>query len=470
LVQKLDKALARINVLESIIVEKDSRIAELESQLSKNSRNSHHPPSSDGPKKKVKRTNSLRTKSGKSSGGQKENKGTTLKRTQHPDYIVEHKPTACLNCTCTLNDVNSVFKLVSHRQVFDIPPSTIEVTEHRQFETVCTTCNHQNSGDYPLEVKYPVQYGSHIRRLCLYLHGFQFLPSKRIVSLLNDCFNICLSEGSVYNFIHEVEPKLDNQVRAITNSIIEHKVIHSDETGVRCSGSNHWVHTASTANTSLFFIHPKRGKQALDEWMIYNNYEGILVHDFWKPYYNLCTKIKHALCNAHHLRDLEFIHQAFNERWAKQMFKLLLKINDNVKIEKEKGYTSMGWLQIKQWLQAYRAIIHQAIKEHPPPVKTEGKRGRIKKGKVLCMLERLRDKEHEVLRFLYDFTVPFTNNLAEQAIRMFKVKLKISGCFRTLKGAKLFCKLRTVIDTARKRGINPMKALEMMQTNQLVLV
>lgn len=467
MVQKLDSALARIESLESIVIQKDVRIAELESQLSKNSSNSHKPPSSDGASKPVKRTTSLRTSSSKKSGGQKNRKGTTLKRVSEPDHIINHKPSVCADCSNHLED--SDFTIVGNRQVFDIPPSKIEVTEHRQFETVCTNCNHHNIGSYPNTVKQAVQYGNYIRRLCLYLHGVQFLPSERIVALLKNCFNVNLGEGSIYNFINAIEPKLDKQVNKITESIVNAEVINSDETGIRCNGNNHWVHTASTSTTSIFFVHPKRGLKALNDWSIYDKYQGVLTHDLWKPYYSLSSNIKHALCNAHHLRDLNFISQKYKVTWSTQLSDMLIAMNDCVKSAKEKDHYSLPWSTIKQWLQAYRTLVEQAIKEQPPPVKIKGKRGRIKKGPVLCMLERLRDREHEVLRFLYDFKVPFTNNAAEQAIRMFKVKVKISGCFRTLKGAKLFCKLRTVIDTARKRGINPMNALEMLQNDKLVL-
>ena len=218
-------------------------------------------------------------------------------------------------------------------------------------------------------------------------------------------------------------------------------VKHADETGVRVGGALRWLQVAATTLLTFYMVTSKRGEIIAD--MI-----GVLVHDHFAPYFE---SVLHALCNAHHLRELKALIEIEKEPWAKTMAKLL-RLACHATNRARGSPVRPSFVAV--FTARYRRIVAEGLAFHEaqPPLDPPGKpkRGRRRPGHNLLI--RLRDHEDAVLRFLYDPAVPFTNNLAEQGGRMAKVKMKVAGCFRTIKGARVFAILRATADTARKQG------------------
>jgi transposase len=284
---------------------------------------------------------------------------------------------------------------------------------------------------------------------------FQLVPYNRIQDYFKDQIQVPISEGSIFNFNKEAYHLLAEFEEQAKSKLRQSKMAHADETGINIGGKRHWLHGISNELWTVYYPHVNRGTDAMNEMGILPKFAGILCHDHWKPYYKYdCT---HALCNAHHLRELTRAWEQDNQKWAIKMKELLEKINK--KVINSGGLPEI--MESKKYRQEYRDLIKKAEIECPEPdrPKKKGKRGRIKKSKSRNLLERLRDFEDDVLRFMDVDYVPFSNNLAENDIRMTKVQQKISGCFRSIEGAKIFCRVRGYLSTCRKHGISPTEAL-----------
>ncbi len=441
----------------------EQRVQSLENQLAKTSRNSSKPPSSDGFRKPAPK--SLRKKGERKSGGQPGHTGHTLAMADKPDHTEVHRVKACEQCGRSLADQSA--DRIEKRQVHDLPPLRLIVTEH-QAETKTCACGHLNKAAFPEGVNAPVQYGKRIKAAAVYLKNYQFLPYDRTCELLNDFFGCPMSEGTLCNIIAQSHTLAADPVDKIKELIEQAAVAHFDETGSRVDGKRWWLHSASTAQATYYDIHRKRGSEAIDDIGILPDFFGRAIHDFWKPYFGYdCL---HGLCNAHHLRELIFVHEQHQQDWADHMIDCLLDIKDAVDQAKQTTDLSAcnaqaGHLDKKQ-LQIFEASYQQILDEGyarnpmtPLPRNAKKKRGRRKKGKPRNLLERLDKHRSEALAFMYDFNVPFDNNLAERDIRMTKVQQKISGMFRTEDGAKAFCRIRSYISTARKNAVGAMDAL-----------
>ena len=447
LVQQVQELSGRLEVSEQ-------RVQELEDQLAKNSRNSSKPPSSDGLKKP--KPKSLRKKGQRKSGGQPGHQGHTLKPVDEPDHTTVHRVQECAACQRSLADHEP--DRVEHRQVHDLPPLRLVVTEHQAEIKLCP-CGHMNKAAFPAGVGAPVQYGPRVRAAAVYLNNYQFLPYKRTCELFDDLFGCPISEGTLANIIADCHHRLEDPVALIKQQITQAPVVHFDETGSRVESTLWWLHTSSTVNATYYHIHRKRGSEALDAIDILPHFTGRAVHDFWKPYYRyLCLQ---ALCNAHHLRELIFVHERYDQPWAASMIDCLLDIKAT--IERTAPTTDcLSAQQIEAFEARYQQILDQGYAQNPLPPLPAGapkKRGRRKKTKPRNLLERLDQHRQEVLAFMYDLAVPFTNNLAEGDIRMMKVQQKISGTFRTDEGANAFCRIRSYISTARKNAVGAIDAL-----------
>lgn len=429
------------------VQEQDVRIRELEAQVAKNSSNSSKPPSGDGLKKPPK-TRSQRGKSGRKPGGQNGRAGKTLEQVGNPDHIVTHSPAACEGCGHSLDEVEGVS--TAKRQVFDLPEPKIEVTEHRTEAKVCPCCGEISKGEFPENVTAPALYRERIQALAAYFAHQHFLPFDRLAQMFEDIFGIGISPGTCSN----VDKKLFTQLEAFEANLKAHliasQVLHFDETGMRCNKKLHWIHVASSEAATFYGIHAKRGKEAIGDFDILPQFQGYAIHDNWFPYFAY-EQVTHGLCNAHHLRELTFVHEHEKEEWAKEMKDLLLKAKKIVEDHAEQGCLSEE--QIKALETEYAVIILKGMKYHLdlPPLITK-KKGRRKQRVGKNLLNRLSDHYQCVLRFIYDFSVPFTNNQGEQDIRMVKLKQKISGCFRKLERGKIFCRIRSYISTSRKQG------------------
>ena len=432
----------------------DKRVRQLEEQLAKNSRNSSKPPSSDGFKKPSPK--SLRKKGQRKSGGQPGHAGHTLKMAEKPDHTQIHHVDVCECCRRSLADQPA--DSIEKRQVHDLPVLRLIVTEH-QAETKQCCCGHLNKAAFPEGVNAPVQYGPGVKAAAVYLKNYQFLPFERTCELLGDLFGCGISEGALANILASCAEQLKDPLLSIKEHIEQASVAHFDESGSRVESKLWWLHSASTAHATYYDIHRKRGSEAIDQIGILPDYTGRAIHDFWKPYFGYSCL--HGLCNAHHLRELTFVHEQHQQDWADHMIDCLLEIKDAVD-QARQTTDHLGKEQIKAFEAHYQKVLDEGYGQNPlPPLSpnAEKKRGHRKKSKPRNLLERLDGHRKEALAFMYDFTVPFDNNLAERDIRMMKVQQKISGMFRTEDGAKTFCRIRSYISTARKNAVGAMDAL-----------
>ncbi|NEO34542.1 MAG: IS66 family transposase [Symploca sp. SIO3C6] len=433
----------------------ESRVNEIEGRLSKNSRNSSKPPSSDGFKQ---RTKSLRQKSEKPSGGQKGHQGQTLEWREHPDEVEVHPVHECSECGASLGEVP--LEQVLSRQVFDIPPIALQVKEHEVEVKCCPHCGVSNQGSFPSEATNVVQYGPHLKGMMVYLMEGQLLPSHRVCELLADMMNVELSEGTLYTTKEQCFNLLEPFEKTLHQAVLDSDVVHFDETGFRVNQQLWWLHVACTNGLVYYQVHPKRGRSAMDEIDILPEFEGKAIHDGLKSYQGY--ECEHFLCNAHHLRELQYMVEHYGQGWAFQLSLLLVSIHSHVKRTKAEGGGQLSTQELEAFDARYEAILNEGFSQNPiPPPDPNGpkKRGRSKRSPPRNLLERLRQQKSSVLGFMYDFTIPFDNNQSERDLRMMKLKQKISGCFRSEDGAKRFCRIRGYLATLRKQGRNIMDSL-----------
>jgi transposase len=448
----IEKQQLQIQQQQIRIQQLEARVHELETRLSKNSSNSSKPPGSDGLKKKTK---SQREQSGKTPGGQQGHTGKNLIRIEHPNITVTHAPQNCDGCGMELREI--VGFCVESRQVFDVSQPTVEVTEHQVLKKKCPCCGSINRAVFPENIRGPVQYGERVQALTAYFAHQHFIPVDRLCQIFEDIFGVTLSPGTCSNIDKTLFDQLEPFESSLKAYLLAARVLHFDETGMRCEKKLQWVHVASSQVATLYTIDAKRGQQGMDTAGILPEFKGIAVHDHWFPYFSY-EQVIHALCNAHHLRELIFIHEQEKEDWAKEMKDLLILAKRKVEIHAEAGILPRDIL--RQLEQSYGQIISRGLEYHAQlPSLITGKRGRSKQRDGKNLLDRLQEKRDCVLQFMHNFAVPFTNNQGEQDIRMIKLKQKISGCFRKLEGGQIFCRIRSYISTARKQGWSILDAL-----------
>jgi transposase/uncharacterized coiled-coil protein SlyX len=429
------------------------RVQQLEDQVAKDSRNSSKPPSSDGLTKP--KTRSLRRSEGRKPGGQKGHTGHTLRMTERPDKIKRHELPHCPHCATDLSAVSASNPI--RRQVYDVPPVRIEVTEHQAEVKHCPRCHRRVQAAFPAHVTQPVQYGPHLKAQASYLNTYHFIPIARTCELLNDFYGHAPSWSFVVEANQAVEAGCEPALAEIQRQLQASKVVHFDESGLRVAGQLHWLHSASTQMLTCFGLHRKRGQEGMKELGILPSFTGRALHDHWKSYLTF-EQCEHAFCNAHHLRELQFITDQYEQPWADQMAQLLCDIKAEVAAADDEA-TALAPERRDHYENLYEAILQQGFDANPPPEKPPNKRGRPKQSPPKNLLDRLDKHRAGVLAFMYDFDVPFDNNLAERDIRMIKVKQKVSGAFRTRHGAQTFCDIRSYISTVRKQGGNVIAAL-----------
>ena len=422
------------------------KVTELEARLAINSRNSSKPPSSDGLNKP--KPKSLRKRGKRPTGGQKGHKGHTLEKVANADRIVQHAPPApCNACQRLLPES----RVVETRQVFDLPPLRFEVTEHQILAAQCT-CGNICRGELPDGIFSPVQYGPSVLAAVVHLTHHHMMPVKRTATLMGDFFGLPMAEATVLAAGEEARNRLQPTVDSIGEALQIAEVAHADETGLRVAGSLYWMHVLATAMLTWVGCHAKRGREAFDAFAILPNFLGTLIHDGWKPYRELLCK--HGLCNTHHLRELTYVFEELGQAWAGRMIDLLRAACHEV--------NELGGPLPAQRIASFRARYEKLLANGDavnPLASKSGKRGRTRQSKAANLLLRLRNYADDVWRFATDHNVPFTNNIAEQAVRMPKVKQKISGGFRTKNGADTFCTLRSYLATMHKQGANLFHAL-----------
>jgi len=425
----------------------------LTNRIGLNSGNSSKPPSSDQNRKKKTRNSSKNN-----AGGQKKHPGTTLKQVDDPDEVETIKI-----------DRRSLPKGHDYqdggfetRQVFDIEITRM-VTEYRA-QVLVDESGKRFVAPFPKGVTKAVQYGGSLKAHAVYMSQYQLLPYNRIQEYFGEQLNISLSQGTIFNFNKDAFKRLAMFNEIAKEALITSSRVHADETGININGKGHWLHCASNDLWTDFYPHEKRGCEAMDSRGILPQFKGVLCHDHWKPYYRY-EDCLHALCNAHHLRELTRAHEQDDQAWAEQIKKLLEEMNKAV-LDAD---NSLNQLETRKYLRRYRKLLRKAEIECPPPEdnRKTGQRGRLKRSKARNLLERLINYESDVLRFIDNPDVPFTNNLGERDIRMTKVQQKISGCFRSMEGAEIFCRVRGYLSTCRKHGVSSSHAMNLIFEGKL---
>tara|TARA_R110001592_G_C13103460_1_gene744366 strand:- start:36 stop:1451 length:1416 start_codon:yes stop_codon:yes gene_type:complete len=424
----------------------------LTNRVGLNSQNSSKPPASD-----PNRLKTSRKKSGNKPGGQSGHPGTTLKQIDEPDEIevieIDRRKLPRGRYKEVGFEKRQVFDIYVARNVIEYQAQILEDEKGARFVA-----------SFPEEVAKAVQYGKSLKAHAVYMSQYQLLPYKRVQEYFTEQLQIPISQGSIFNFNQEAFKRL-TEFSAITKDKLSlASRVHADETGINIDGKRHWLHCASNDLWTDFFPHQKRGCEAMDERGILPRFKGVLCHDHWKPYYRYVDCL-HSLCNAHHLRELTRANEQDKQEWASKMIVLLEELNNAV----HDAGGRLDQTDSEYYRMHYRELLATAEVECPPPDKNQptGKRGRVKRSKSRNLLERLINFEADVLRFMENIDIPFTNNQGENDIRMTKVQQKISGCFRSMEGAETFCRVRGYLSTCRKHGVSSSHAMELLFEGRL---
>jgi transposase len=437
---------AMVSDLHAVVETLRAEVAELKRQVGQNSRNSSKPPSSDSPFVKPV-PKSLRRKSGRKPGGQPGHPGTTLALVDNPNERKRHEPGPCAGCGASLAEAPEVG--VERRQVFDLPPMTVRVTEH-QLIARCCRCGTTTCGAAPEGVTAPVQYGPRISAIVLYLYVGQFLSRKRTAQALDELFGTPVSEGTVAAMTRRAAEGLDDFLTQVADRIAGAEVAGFDETGLRVAGSLHWVHCARTDKYTLITCHAKRGRAGIDDAGVLGRFRGVAVHDAWAPY-DTYADAGHQLCCAHALRELQGVTEAAAPSdaaqwcWATQTADAIVAMQRLVAEAIATGTSTVDTDALNKHIQLYGSAVQIGITQ------TAARTSETMK-KHNALARRLRDRRDDYLRFTTDWRIPPDNNGSERDIRMIKLRQKVSGCLRTLTGARQFCAVRSYLSTAAKHG------------------
>ena len=448
LIGQVQELMERVDAMQKVI-------DDLQGRLALNSKNSSKAPSSDGLNKP--QPKSLRVAGQRPTGGQKGHPGSTLCQVAQADEVITHEvPNQCQACQRKLDYAF----LGETRQVFDLPTLKFKVTEHRAMQAICT-CGQVHNGQFPAGVTATVQYGPQALAAMVHLNQNHAVPLQRTATLLKDFFDLPVSQAAVLKASLSAKEALQPTVQRIAQACVNAPVVNADETGLRVNKTLHWLHALATKTLSWMDCHPKRGTAAFEDMGLLQQFQGILVHDGWIAYKAL--ECQHALCNAHHLRELTYLLEQQGQAWAGDMIEVLTYANHTNNLNCAQGnaptFESAKYQnQVRDLRDLYDAVLAQAELAHPV-AQPNAKRGRTKQSKAVNLIGRLRQYSDDVWRFMTQANVPFTNNLAEQAVRMPKVKQKVSGCFRTTEGAHTYCVIRSYVATMQKQGGDVFAAL-----------
>jgi transposase len=443
---------AEVKALRKQLARVLARQPEQKRPLRKDSHNSSKPPSTDGLTRK---TRSQRIPTGRKAGGQRGHPGYTLSLVEPPDEVLRHRPERCATCQHPLAGVTG--EVIERRQVQDLPPWRLVVSEHQVEQVQCPACQQMNRGTFPAEVSTPAQYGVHLRALAVYLNQAQFVPAQRTCEALAELCGCALSAGTLARWVQQAAVVLGPTQLQIAESILASPLQHGDETGVRVQGQLHWLHVNSTRWLTHLAWHRKRGHEALEAIGIWPRFRGRSMHDRWASYDQYgCA---HSICGAHLLRDLTFV-QEHHQDWAGDLKEVLLGMYEAAREWRERGAMRLPAHEREEWVGQYFDVLARGFAAQPPPPQIPHRqRGRSKQSAAKNLLDDLVRRAEQVLAFLDDLTIPFTNNQAERDLRMVKVQQKIAGTFRSERGLTAFCRIRSYLSTMRKQGHTMLAAM-----------
>jgi transposase len=442
---------ARIVGLEEQLEELRAQVADLAAQVKRNSKNSSKPPSQDGLAKPEPK--SLRGKTGRKPGRPKGQPGATMQLTDHPDHVMRHEPRSCRKCGTGLDDAQEAG--MERRQVTEIPPVQAEVTEHQMIEKECPCCGERTKAEAPDGVTAPVQYGPRAAAIGAYLWHGQFLSRDRACQALGEMFGCEPSPAVIAAAAKKIAAAVSPALDAIIKALLQAEVAHFDETGFRVAGKLAWVHSASAGRYVLHTVHAKRGTEGMDAAGILPSFAGIAVHDAWAPYDTYKGVAAHALCNVHILRELTAVTETgtnLDKAWAKQAIDALVDLGKAADAAREAGHGHIDAAVLAKHARHFRDAAEAGI------TLNAARRSDLQK-KRHALATRMKEREADYLRFARDLRVPFGNNEAEQVIRMSKLRIKVSGCMRSMAGAEIFCAIRSYLATASRHGTGWLDAL-----------
>jgi len=433
------------------LAELEAKIVELERRVGRNPRNSSMPPSAEGLSKPP-ANRAERRQAKRRPGKQPGDEGHHLAQVGDPDEVVTHRPRRCPSCEGDLSQAEIVS--VERRQVFEVPRTRAHVTEHQLVKLRCS-CGCETKAPAPNEATAPACYGPGVRALAVYLSVYQHLPYDRLAEIFTDVLAMPVSVGAIKAMVAEAGSGLGLFVDVVTALLEDAPAVHFDETGGRVEGSLHWVHVASTSLYTLLVCHKRRGTVAMDDMGVIAKMSGVAVHDGWKPY--RAYEVIHALCNAHHLRELQGVIERFDQDWAEEMIGLLLDAKEAVEKAVQKGRTRLDTTTLHSIRVRYGQLVAKGWAVNNRPITATA--GKWYQNTAVNLLNRLDADRDDVLRFTVDFTVPFDNNQGERDIRMVKLQQKISGSWRTKAGADHFCAIRSYVSTMKKHGYDVLAGL-----------
>lgn len=460
-------AMAELTALLQLVADLQARVVALEAQvaqLTANSRTSSKPPSSDRHNPNKPRPKSLRRSKGRRPGGQQGHPGHSLEWTPDPDEVVVHDvPVNCPECGASLAQAQPLESQAERRQVVELEKPSGKVIEHRAKALYCPHCGAWVRAPFPAGVNAPIQYGSSVQAAVVYLSVAQLAPNHRTAEIMGELCACPMSPGSVSSMVRRAGQGALQIIPEIRERLLEEPWLGFDETGLSLGGGIYWLHTASSPRWTLLHVHEKRGAQGVIAGGILARYTGKALHDFLSVYLGF-EQCSHGLCNAHHLRDLCFVHEVLGQSWAQLMMEFLVEAKDEREActlaERALSKTKMDRLQ-----ERYFEIIEKGYEQNPePPPKPAGRRGRQSRGKALNLLDRFTNHHEKVMAFLIDPGIPFDNNQAERDLRMMKIHQKISGCFRSKESLEAFTAVRSILSTAAKHAVRALHAIKVLLT------
>jgi len=450
----IDFFITIIKEMTETINQQAEEIAELKTRLNKNSKNSSKPPTSDGYRKPSPK--SLRKPGERKPGGQPGHKGHGIQLPDKIDEIGVITRSHCRDCGTVLEPHGG--EAIESRYVIDLPQIKTNCTRLDRLRIPCSECEAINEGVYPEGVNGTVQYGGNLKAFAAMLIDYGMVSLSRTSEILRGAFGVTICPGTLHSIMSECSLRVSETVATIREALMQSPVTNHDETGFRVNGKLHWLHSASNEKFTYMSIHPKRGVDGIEHNGVLPGYTGIAVHDCYSSYFKF-NDCSHSLCNAHLLRELQGLYEETGQSWCNTLSGLIVDLKNKVEHCKSNGIDTLPADFIQKMYESYDNILDEGFSLNPIPEIEPGKRGKPKRGKARCLLDRLRLHKDKYLFFTRDFRVPFDNNQAERDIRIAKVKQKVSGGLRTLEGAASFSKITSFIQTARKHGLSIFHAL-----------